>query len=146
MSPVLIVFASILGIVVTGYLFGFNPLGGILGSKLSAAQIAQYAAGAGFSGLDLTTAVAIALAESGGDPNAHGDTTLGSGTGSFGLWQIYLDAHPEYANVNLYDPSENAAAAYAIYVQAGNSFTPWSTFNNGAYQAYLSQASGALNA
>jgi Lysozyme like domain len=114
---------------------------------LSASQIAEYASAAGFSGDDLVTAVAVALAESGGDPNAHGDTDLGSGTGSFGLWQIYSDAHPEYKPfTQLYDPRRNANAAYAIYKEAGSSFTPWSTYNGGEYEEYLDNAQQGVNA
>ena len=78
-------------------------------SVLTEDEISGYASQAGFTGDDLTTAVAIAFAESGGDPLAHGDTTMGAG--SLGLWQIYVDAHPEFAGMNLYDPATNALAA-----------------------------------
>jgi hypothetical protein len=150
MSPVLLIFAAALAIGLTAYVFGFNPLGGILG-KLTAGQIAQYASNAGFSGDDLRTAVAIALAESDGDPKAHGDTSLGSGTGSFGLWQVYADAHPEFGPdfTGLYDPATNAQAAYQIFVLRG-SFRDWSTFDpkDGStpkYLAFLSQVDGAIS-
>lgn len=109
-------------------------------------EITTVAANAGFSGDDLTTAVAVALAESGGNPNAHGDTSLGSGTGSFGLWQIYSDAHPEYGPdfTKLFDPQTNADAAYAIYSAAGNSFKPWTTFKTGSYQGFMESAGAAV--
>lgn len=112
---------------------------------LTATQIKTVAANAGFSGPDLITAVAVALAESGGNPDAHGDTTLGSGTGSFGLWQIYSDAHPQYGPdfTVLYDPQTNANAAYSIYAAAGYRFTPWTTYNAGTYQSFVSQAQTA---
>jgi hypothetical protein len=113
---------------------------GALGN-LDPATIAQYAANAGFSGPALQTAVAIALAESGGNPNAVGDLNLGT---SVGLWQINLRAHPEFANVNLRDPQTNANAAFAIYTAAGSSFSPWSTYKSGAYQAFLSAAPSPL--
>ena len=119
-----------------------------LTGKLSAAQIAQYAAAAGFSGADLVTAVAIALAESGGDPNAYNpETAAGTpqGLGSLGLWQIYLKAHPEFAGQNLYDPQTNANAAYSVYSDAGGTFNPWSTFGSGAYTAQINAAQGAVN-
>lgn len=101
--------------------------------------IAGYASTAGFSGVDLDIAVAVALAESGGDPNAVGDVNLGR---SIGLWQINLAAHPEYSEDELYDPQTNANAAFAIYQAAGNSFSPWTTFKTGAYQENLSSDSG----
>jgi len=114
---------------------------------LSPSQIAQYAAAAGFTGGDLVTAVAIALAESnGGDPNAYnaepqdvpgsyGRTSSGDGKGSYGLWQIYLAAHPEFAGANLLDPQTNANAAFSIYAIAGG-FHPWSTYTSGQYGMY----------
>ncbi len=95
--------------------------------------IAGYARTAGFSGFDLDIAVAIALAESHGNPNAVGDLDLGR---SIGLWQINLAAHPEYLEEQLYDPQTNANAAFAIYQAAGNSFSPWTTFQTGAYQQF----------
>jgi hypothetical protein len=108
--------------------------------KLSIPQLIGVAQNAGFSGPDLQTAVAIALAESGGDPNAYNpERAAGAvqGHGSFGLWQIYLTAHPEFSGQNLFDPNINAAAAYSVYAAAGNSFRPWSTFKNGAYLAHM---------
>jgi len=111
--------------------------------------IAGYARNAGFTGLDLVTAVAVALAESGGDPNAYNpETAAGApeGKGSYGLWQIYLNAHPEYEGVNLYDPQTNANAAFAIYRASGNTFRAWSTFKNGAYVAQLEAAQNQVSA
>lgn len=112
---------------------------------LTAAQIAYYAQNAGFTGQDLQTAVAIALAESSGNPNVYNPESAAStpaGQGSYGLFQIYLNAHPEYQGVNLYDPQTNANAAYAIYAAAGG-FSPWSTYNSGTYEAYMGVAAPA---
>jgi Lysozyme like domain len=113
-----------------------------MGQKITG--IAGYAKQAGFAGQDLVTAVAIALAESSGDPNAKGDLTLGV---SIGLWQINLRAHPEYSEQELYDPQLNANAAFKIYTAAHSTFRPWSTFtqNNPKtgepyYAAHLSEA------
>lgn len=106
-------------------------------------NIADAARAAGFQGDDLVTAVAIAYAESGGDPNNYNpETAAGTpqGLGSYGLWQVYLKAHPEFSGWDLFDPATNARAAYAVYRQAGNSFSPWSTFQHGSYQAFLGQA------
>jgi hypothetical protein len=111
---------------------------------LTAPQIGTYASNAGFSGDDLTTAIAICFAESSGRPNVVGDLSLGR---SIGLWQINLAAHPEYSEEELKDPQTNANAAFAIYQAAGNDFKPWSTFKSGAYTAYLNTATvGAQNA
>lgn len=112
--------------------------------NLSPAQIAQYAAAAGFSGNDLLTAVDIALAESNGNPNVYNPEAAAAGgtpqgQGSYGLWQIYLKKHPEFAGANLADPQTNANAAYSIYAVAGG-FAPWSTYTSGEYGMYESPA------
>lgn len=109
-------------------------------------EIGTVAQNAGFAGNDLVTAVAVALAESGGNPNALGDTNIGSGTGSFGLWQINADAHPEYGPdfTQLYDPQTNANAAYAVYSAAGDSFTPWTTFKTGSYSGYVASVEAGI--
>jgi Lysozyme like domain len=117
----------------------------ILGTNLTATQIMGYAQNAGFQGDDLITAIAVALAESSGNPNANGDLTITPG-GSVGLWQINLKAHPEFAGEDLTDPQTNANAAYSVYQAAGNSFSPWSTYSSGAYEAYMVQANNAVNA
>lgn len=102
---------------------------------LSPNQIAQLAYNAGFRGSALRMAVAVALAESAGNPNAY-NPELAAGTrqghGSRGLWQIYGSAHPEYDNDQSFNPVTNAQAAFAVYREAGNSFRPWSTYNNGS--------------
>lgn len=106
-------------------------------NEAGAGTIPGYARAAGFSGTDLAIAVAIAFAESSGNPNATGD----SGN-SYGLWQInVVPNHPEYQSQvddgSIFDPQTNANDAFAIYSAAGNSFTPWTTFKTGAYQQYL---------
>lgn len=119
-------------------------------SNLSPAQIMDLAAAAGFTGADLPTAVAVALAESGGNPNdynsetaARGGTPIGQG--SFGLWQIYLRDHPEFAGWPLFDPPTNALAAYRVYAKAGG-FRPWTTYTEGEYQAFLHSVPLVLDA
>ena len=112
--------------------------------KLSFSDLSTYASNAGFSGDDLNTACAIALAESSGRPAAVGDLDITPG-GSIGLWQINLKAHPEYTANELTDPQTNANAAFAVYQSAGNSFSPWSTYNSGAYQAFLPASTDSSN-
>jgi hypothetical protein len=117
--------------------------------KLSIPQLIGLAQNAGFSGVDLQTAVAVALTESGGNPQAYNpERTAGAaeGHGSFGLWQIYTTAHPEFAGLNLTDPAVNAGAAFSVYTAAGNSFRPWSTFKNNAYVAHMDAVGQALAA
>jgi hypothetical protein len=116
---------------------------------ISAQQIAQHAYSAGFRGDALTTAVAVALAESHGDTGIHGDVNLQTGTWgpSVGLWQIRSlnPGHGTAAEQALRnaaanaDPATNARHAFAIS-RHGSNFRPWSTYTNGAYRSYLSQA------
>jgi Lysozyme like domain len=116
---------------------------------LTAAQIAGYAQTAGFDGDDLVTAVAIALAESSGNPNAQDDSNDPSpiGFNAFGLWQINIGENPQYASDNLFDPQTNANDAYEIYSNWSSGFGAWSTYNNGSgtYQNYLADAQSGVN-
>lgn len=117
---------------------------------LNSAQIAQLAYKAGFRGDALNIAVAVALAESGGNTNAYNPEIAAgtpTGSGSRGLWQIYGAAHPEYNNDSAFDPQINAQAAYKVFREAGNRFTPWSTYNAGLAvpkQNYAAQIGGIL--
>ncbi len=100
---------------------------------LSVAEITQVARGAGFSGDNLATAVAVAMAESSGRTSAVSPTGC-----CHGLWQINVNVHP-YTKAQMQDPAQNAAAAYAISKQ-GTNWHPWSAYNNGSYLLYLTQA------
>jgi len=107
---------------------------------------------AGFTGASLITAVAIAAAESGFDPDAMGDVNLQNQTWgpSVGLFQIrslhnpLAYSYPDTLRVAdaLRDPVYNAQAAYAIS-KKGTDFAPWSTFTNGAFQQFVSLVTGA---
>lgn len=120
---------------------------------LSIPQILTLAADAGFSGPDLATAAAVALAESSPPGNSLGpynpEQKAGAapGQGSYGLWQIYLTAHPEYdSNQLTNDPAYNARAAFGVYSAAGASFRPWTTYNSGKYLGFLPQVQAAIAA
>jgi hypothetical protein len=117
--------------------------------KMNFSEIQVYAANAGFTGNDLNTATAIALAESSGNPIAVGDVTLAPTKGpSIGLWQINIGskAHgSQYTQAELFDPQTNADAAYAIYEASGNTFSAWSTYTSLAYIKYLPAGSSCCN-
>jgi hypothetical protein len=114
--------------------------------RLTAAQIAALARQAGFRGEDLTTATAVALAESGGRADAVGDTSLQNGTWgpSVGLWQIRSlheqrgtgGVRDELANR---DPATNARHARAI-ASTERGWRHWSVVLHGTYRAHLSEA------
>jgi hypothetical protein len=95
-------------------------------------QLQQLAASVGFP--DPALAAAVAMAESGGNPNAFGDAQFG---GSEGLWQINLPSHPNYDPTLLFDPTYNAQAAFQIS-SGGTNWQPWTTFRTGAYLQFYS--------
>ena len=110
------------------------------GNHLSIADALATAEQAGFSLQAAQTFVAIEQAESGLDigaiscPNKDGSIDRG-------IAQIN-SGH----NFNGYfDPLQSAQFAYALS-NGGTNFTPWSTYNNGAYLAFLPQSvTGAEN-
>jgi cell wall-associated NlpC family hydrolase len=107
----------------------------------SARDIYRYARLAGFAPDQATTMTAIALAESGGDSRAHN----ASGEDSRGLWQINVAAHGDLARRDLYDPLENAKAAFRVS-GGGRDVSPWTvTHHSGSarYLAYKTEAQAA---
>lgn len=78
-------------------------------------------------------AAAIAMAESGGDPNAANNNT--NGTTDRGLWQI----NSIWGALSTFDVNGNAKAAIQIS-NNGSSWSPWVTFTTGAYKAFLSSS------
>jgi cell wall-associated NlpC family hydrolase len=145
------------------------------GGNASGVQIAAYARAAGFKGDALILAVAIALAESSGittnmnfNSNSTYDVglwqintvhTSGGGSGlpapaggdfdqNLKKWNAIKASVPAGVRAfveNCFNPQFNAAQAYSIS-SGGQSFTPWSTYNNGAYQAHMVEARKAVDA
>lgn len=125
-------------------------------ANLSRTEIATLAQGAGFAGNDVSIAVAVALAESGGDPRAHNTTPPDN---SYGLWQINMlgDMGPDRrkalgisSNDALFDPATNARAARMVWKSQG--WKGWTTYTRGTYKKYLSdtgtpapESGGGLN-
>lgn len=114
-------------------------------------QIAGIALNAGFTGSALTIAVAVALAESSGNPQAH-NTNAGTGDNSYGLWQINMLGSMGPArrqqfgianNEALFDPSTNARAAFMLWKARGG-FGDWSTYNRGTYLRFMMRASAGV--
>ncbi len=124
---------------------------------LSFAQLKGLWIKAGGNPDDADVMAAIAMAESGGRPEAHNPVPPDD---SYGLWQINMigDNGPERrakfglaSNRDLFDPLTNAKAAVAIGV-GGKNKTPWTTYTNGDYRNYLTSgvppdmnAGGALD-
>jgi Lysozyme like domain len=103
-------------------------------ARASATQIASAAKAAGFTGADVAIAVAVALAESGGETTATHKNSNGST--DYGVWQIN-SIHADilrsgsWSNIN-----DNARMAKKIHDESG-SWKPWSTFNSGSYLKFL---------
>lgn len=117
-------------------------------AALSDAQIAAAARAAGFSGESVAIAVAVALAESSGNPRARNAVPPDN---SYGLWQINMLGSMGPArrqqfglssNEQLYDPTTNARAAYAISSQ-GRNWKPWSTYTGQTYRMYMNRGQAA---
>lgn len=109
---------------------------------LSYAQLKGLWIKAGGNPDDADVMAAIALAESGGRPEAHNPVAPDD---SYGLWQINMrgnlgpDRRAKFglgSNRDLFDPLINAKAAVAIGA-GGKNKTPWTTFTSGAYREFL---------
>lgn len=125
---------------------GNAPDAGGSGTSFSFVELEQLWLSAGGSPTMAATMAAIALAESGGcrfalagpqdvRPVKACRYRQTSGENSVGLWQINVQAHPQFNAQSLFDPLTNARAAVAVL--GGGSPTPWSTYTNGAYRSYL---------
>lgn len=111
-------------------------------------QIATTARAAGFSGSGLVTAIAVALAESGGNPQAQGiNRSASGGIASIdrGLWQINNVFHAEVSDACAFSPPCAAQQTFRISHQ-GSNWSPWATFNSGAYRSFTARALAAANA
>lgn len=116
--------------------------------KRSDSEIAAYAKGAGISGGNVAVAVAIALAESGGDDHSHNPVPPDD---SYGLWQINMlgslgpSRRQQFgisSNEALYDPGTNAKAM-AILSGQGSNWRPWTTYTSGKYRMFLARGETA---
>jgi hypothetical protein len=117
------------------------PLPAPTPSTLTDAQLAGLAASVGFTGRDIVLAVAMALAESDGRTDATNANANGST--DYGLWQINT-IHPELLASGTWSvPADNARMAYSVFTDAGRSWTPWSTYNNGAYLKFYARGQTA---
>lgn len=97
------------------------------------AALKSLAASAGLSGSDLDVAAAIALAESGGRPEAI------SRTNDYGLWQINVPSWPQFSKTELLTPAGNARAM-AVVRRSGRGWDHWTTYRTGAYRRHMAAA------
>lgn len=127
---------------------------------LTGQQVAAVARAAGFRGEALVIAVAIAGAESSwvGDTEGDGYPINECECHSHGLWEIRSCPHGDPAvtydtsgchppldrgdRATLLDPAANARAAYRL-ATGSRGWSSWSTFDDGRFEAWLSQAEAA---
>jgi hypothetical protein len=112
--------------------------------RISDSQIAAFAKQAGVKGDNLAIAVAVALAESGGNTEAHNPIPPDD---SYGLWQINFygglarERKAWFGVTNLFalfDPALNAKYMYRIS-NGGTNWSGWSTYTSGKYRVYLAR-------
>lgn len=91
----------------------------------------------------LDTAIAVALAESGGNSGAT------SPTADYGIWQINKASHTVVVETytlqygkSLWHPLVNTSVARDI--QTGQGWEPWSTYKSGAYKSHLGHGAEAF--
>jgi hypothetical protein len=129
--------------------------------RSAAARCAAWASQAGFAnngylGGSLTTAVAIALAESGCNPAACYNDSTGrectrAGTRHSrdsidrGAWQVNSRAWPRVSNSCAYSGRCNGRAAYRRVSAFGTYFGPWTTYLTDRFAGYLWAAQRAVN-
>jgi hypothetical protein len=108
----------------------------------SQSEVYSLAKSVGLTDSRARVAAAIAMAESGGDPNKRNTKPPDD---SYGLWQVnmYGSLGPARraqfgltADSDLLNPQTNARAMKAISQDGGN-FSPWSTYTAGTYRQYM---------
>lgn len=109
---------------------------------LSVDQVAVHASHGGFRGRRATLAVAVAMAESGGDPRATGHNRDGSI--DRGLWQINSRWHKEVTDACAFNPDCAARSTFRIS-SGGTNWSQWAAFTNGSYRRYMAAADKAVS-
>lgn len=107
--------------------------------QLTDHMIAEVAHSAGFTGHGLTTAVAVALAESAGKTlavNTRGNTPPSRDRG---LWQINSYFHPEVSDHDAFDPLAAARAVWRIS-KRGTDWREWTTYQAGHTAPFMHRA------
>lgn len=113
---------------------------------LSIDQVADVAYGVLFRGESLATAIAIAKAESEFEAHSYlNNVPLGGKGLDRGLWQINSHYHSEVSDAVAYDPAGAARETYRIS-KGGTDWSPWTTFDTGAYRNHLAAAREAATA
>jgi hypothetical protein len=111
---------------------------------ISDAQIAGYAKATGLNNSQTAIAVAIALAESGGNTQSHNGVPPDD---SYGLWQINMlgsmgpSRRQQFgiaSNSELFEPAINARAMHYLS-NGGQNWRAWTTYTRGTYLRFISR-------
>jgi hypothetical protein len=109
----------------------------------------------GWTGDDAAIAVAVALAESGGDTDvlarSKDPASASLGQRDHGLWQISGRWHGKRLQVHRWrDPFDNCRMARQVFdefVRSGKpGWSAWAVFNGGAFEAFMPDARHGLAA
>jgi hypothetical protein len=124
----------------------------VVKNKASDLQLAAAVVAAGFQRQQAITAVSVAIAESGGNPNAvcyntgHGCSTRPTGLSyDRGYFQFNSSSHPEVSTACAKNLLCSAQAAYRVS-RKGFKWGAWATYNHGSHLKFLGRAIAAVNA
>lgn len=109
--------------------------------RLSRAEIANVMRRAGWPESAIPVGVAIALAESGGNPRAV-NTKNRNGSRDYGLFQINTVHGSLLKQGDWADPVDNAKMALKVYRDSGSKWRPWATYNSGSYRKFFTSKPG----
>lgn len=111
-----------------------------------ASVLAWYANSAGWSGNDTTTAVAVALAGSGGDDQWFWSPDVVTVPNTVGVWCVPDTGKAPVAQFDLYRIGDNAKAAHALWVANGRSWVWSPVWLAGMWHAYMADAKRGTDA
>lgn len=111
-----------------------------------APALCGFAESAGFVPADVPTAVAVALAASGGDDAYVARPWAGSLAVHVGLWQLEVTTSDVDATAVLLDPYRNAQAALAAFEDAGASWAWCDGWKGCRWVGFLPAATRAARA
>lgn len=103
-------------------------------TKLSASDIANAMRKAGWPETAIPVGVAVALAESGGNPTAVNRNNNGST--DYGLFQINTVHGSLLQQGDWSNPVDNSRMALTVWKNAGSKWTPWVAYNSGSYKKF----------
>lgn len=123
------------------------PTEGPWPDTLHPVHVAQVAQAAGFTGPDLTFAVAVAYAESSHRPSLTNQNTDKHRSVDYGLFQINGYYHPEQmAMGDWQNPWTNARMAHSIWSQSGANgrWSSWVAWKKGRHEKHMGVARAAV--